>query len=84
MYLRRRYGQGLGDTTTVVPDSTASQEDWQAQMLATAKNQLAFLQQQEQRESFQKWVAIGVTASIPVFGAIWKAILGRRRARMSL
>lgn len=80
-YLRSRYAARapLGDDT-----ASLSQEDWQKQMLTTSQQQLVFLRQQESRQRLQKWVSIGVTASIPVFGMIWKAILGRRRARMSL
>ena len=78
-YVRRHRRTALGDST-----STMSQEDWQQQMLSTSQNQFNYLQQAIDRDHKQKWVAIAVTASIPVFGMLWKAILGRRRARMSL
>lgn len=81
-YLRSRHAHraALGDIA-VAP---MSQEEWNAQMLATTQQQFAYIQQQVQRDRNQKWIGIAATASIPLFGMIWKMILGRRRARMSL
>ena len=60
-------GSSLATPTLAQPtiDNT-----WQQQMLA---GQQAMLKQL-QGDRLQKWVQIGVTASIPLFGAIWKMI----------
>ena len=76
-YVRRRLvARALGDDAPA-PSSTDK-------LLTVTQQQFNYLQQAIARDHQQKWVAIAVTASIPVFGMIWKAILGRRRARMSL
>lgn len=75
----------MGDAAAVTPtDGSSLSSDLLQQQLAVAQRQLSFLQQQEQRERMQKWIAIAATASIPLFGALWRAVLGRRRSRMSL
>lgn len=67
----------LGDdapspTTLSTPTITDSTAQWQGAVLA---NQQAMLKQL-QGDHLQKWVQIAVTASIPLFGAIWKLIFG--------
>lgn len=80
-----RARRALGDvSSSTAADGSTLASDTQQQLLLTAQNQLAWLKGAEDRAKFQKWVQIGVTASIPLFGAVWKFILGKRRARMSL
>lgn len=63
----------------ILGDDTLS-ADWQAQMLSTAKEALAFDQARDQRDRNQKWIQIGVTAAIPLFAALYRGIgLLRRR-----
>ena len=79
----------MGDdvaATTAAPGTTLAQDtyDIATKSLAVQQNQLAWLQAAEERAKFQKWVQIAATLSIPLAGAVWRLILGRRRARMSL
>lgn len=54
----------LAQPTVVDPQTRA----WQAEMLDQLKG-----------DKTQKWIQIAVTASIPLFGAIWKMIFGAGR-----
>lgn len=56
---------------TIVDPQTAA---WQQ---ATLQNQQTMIRQL-QGDRVQKWVQIAVTASIPLFGAIWKLLLANR------
>ncbi len=67
-------GTSLGDA--------ASDQDWQTQVLSTLQYQNVIENQRRQEENRQRWIQIAVTASIPLFGAVWRVILGRRRSRM--
>ena len=84
----RRYRHlSMGDAaTTPDPGTTLSQDtyDVAVQQLAAQQNLVAFLKGAEDRARFQKWVQIAATLSIPLAAAIWRAILGRRRAKMSV
>lgn len=70
-------GTSLGDDTL---DATAK---WQQDMLASNNAILEAHKHWADGDRMQKWIAIGVTASIPVFAAIWRALgIGRRRRRL--
>jgi hypothetical protein len=67
----------LGDDTLSAADAVANAQ-WRKDML-DGQRQIA---EQLKGDRFQKWVQIGVTASIPVFAAIWRSFgIGRRRAK---
>lgn len=71
-----RYAMGtLGDDSTALTQSTLDTATWQQKVLANQQMQLA----QADKDHFQKWVQIAATASIPLFGAIWKLIFGTSR-----
>lgn len=57
---------------TIVDPQTAA---WQQ---ASLQNQQTMIRQL-QGDRVQKWVQIAVTASIPLFGALWKLIFGAAR-----
>lgn len=68
--------QGLGS----LGDDTLAATTVQQQQLEAQQQTLAAIQKQAEGDRFQKWIQIGVTASIPVFGALWRALgIGRRR-----
>lgn len=91
-YTRRRYRARrarlpMGDDVAAVTPtdgSTLASEttDLNRKMLATQQNTLAWLQAAESRAKLQKWVQIAATLSIPLAGAIWRVILGRRRSSL--
>lgn len=56
---------------TVLDPQTAA---WQQQVLANQQLQLAQSDKQAEKARLQKWVQIAATASIPLFGAIWKLL----------
>jgi hypothetical protein len=84
---------GLGDapvaatpavSPVAVPDSTLSQAQWQQQMLTTAQQQYAFIQQFNQQYVLHGYLQLAATLSIPLAAAAWKWIFGRKKVSMSL
>lgn len=71
------HGTSLGDDTL---SAAASEAQWKADMLGGQQQLIAAQKQWAEGDKLQKWIQIGVTASIPVFGAIWRMLgIGRRR-----
>jgi hypothetical protein len=87
-YYRTRYRRHLGDvpspTAVALPDSTLSQDQYNQQMLSVAQQQYAFIQKFNQQYVLHGWLQLAATLSIPLAGAAWKWLLGRRKAFMSL
>lgn len=64
-------GTSLGDDTA---DST-----WRDSVLSELQRASVVEDQRRQEEKRQRWIQIAVTASIPLFGVLWRAILGKRK-----
>lgn len=73
-----------GTTAMTIPDSTLSQDAWQSQMLTTAQQQYDFIQAFNRQYVLHGYLQLAATLCIPLAGAAWKWIFGRRVARMSL
>jgi len=71
-------GTSLGDDTL---DAQKADAQWRAEMLDGQRQLIAAQKVWAQGDEFQKWVQIGVTASIPLFGALWRVLgIGRRKS----
>lgn len=56
-----------------------SEEQWRAEMLAGQQALVAAQKHWADGDKMQKWIQIGVTASIPLAAAVWRALgIGRR------
>lgn len=81
-WYRQMQGTTLGDDTlgAMTPPAPLTQEQWQAEMLASSKELVAAQKHWADGDKMQKWIAIGATLAIPVSAAIWRALgVGRRR-----
>jgi len=68
--------QGVGS----LGDDTLSNADWQTQMLIKQQELIDAQHVWAAGDRTQKWIAIVVTASIPLFGAVWRALgIGQRK-----
>jgi hypothetical protein len=77
-WYRQMEGSSLGDDTL---DAMASAQ-WRKDMLDGQRALRDAQQHWAEGDRTQKWIMIGVTASIPVFGAIWRALgVGRKKKR---
>lgn len=76
----RRVARSLGSLGDDSLDAEMSEVEWRKRMLA---EQTAVRQWQEwwvQRDAMQRWMQLAATLAIPLSAAIWRALLGRRRA----
>jgi hypothetical protein len=86
-------GTSLGDDTLsamampapavpAVSVAEAADNQWKADMLSGQRSLIAAQKTWAEGDHFQKWVQIAVTASIPLFGAAWRALgIGRKKKR---
>lgn len=68
-YLKRY--RALGSDAVMTPQT---QQEYQAATLAELRAINTRTAAAVKKEELQKWIQIGVTAAIPVFGAIWSII----------
>lgn len=59
-------------------DAASDDAQWKSDVLSNLHQTAIIENQRRQEENRQRWIQIAVTASIPLFGVIWKALLGRR------
>ncbi len=71
---------GLGSLGDDTIGAVSTDAQWKADMLAGQRELIAAQKKWAQGDEFQKWIQIGVTAAIPVFAAVWRALgIGRRK-----
>lgn len=79
-WYQQKMGSALGSLGDDTLDAAASDAQWKADMLAGQRDLIAAQKVWAKGDETQKWIQIGVTAAIPLFAALWRALgIGRRK-----